>query len=212
MKKIIQTLALLLCLQIVKAETPVWRIKLTIEQKDGTKTVDYISFIEGGISKDSLKNTRYLISRFDRLDAQQQDNNISLFTTRIAYKYRSICDQRTTSDVPYINEVSVPTKLIKKITVQSISEEMNYTEIINNLTSTDTAWMVTKPVKTVSAKGDMCSYELYFHGNNDELAKLLVQLKVQSKKVEESGDSSKVEAIIKKITRFKVVVIRNWTC
>lgn len=212
MKIIFNTLVLLLCLQVAKAESPDWRVKLTIEQKDGTKTVGYISFIGGGISKDSLKNTRYLISRFDRLDAHSLDNAISLFTTRITYKYKSICDQRATSDVQYINEISVPTKLIKKITVQSISEEMNYTEIINNLTSTDTVWMVTKPVKTVSAKGDMCLYELYFHENNDELAKLVAQLKVQSKKVEESGDASKVEAIIKKITRYKVVVIRNWTC
>lgn len=49
MKTIIQTLALLLCLQSVKAETPNWRVKLTIEQKDGTKTVGYISFIGGAI-------------------------------------------------------------------------------------------------------------------------------------------------------------------
>ena len=83
MKIIIQTLALLLCLQVAKAESPDWRVKLTIEQKDGTKTVGYLSFLGGSISKDSLKNTRYLINRFDRLDAHQQDNKISLFTLKL---------------------------------------------------------------------------------------------------------------------------------
>ena len=153
-----------------------------------------------------------MISRLDRLDVHQLDNNISLFTTRLTYKYKSLCDQRATSDHQYLNEVSVPIKLIKKITVQNISEESNYTGILNELTGTDTAWMNTKPVKTVSAKGDMCLYELYFHEYNNELAKLVVQLKVQSKKVEEAGDDMKMRAIIKKITRFKVVVILNWTC
>lgn len=212
MKIILQTLALLLCLQAAKAESPDWLVKLTIEEKDGSKTVGYISFVNGGISKDSLKNTRYLISRFDRLDAHALDNKISLFTSMLTYKYKSICDQRTTSDYQYINEVSIQTKLVKKITVQNISEESHYTEILNKLTSTDTAWMKTRPVKTVSAKGDMCLFELYFHEYNNELAKLLAQLKVQSRKVEEIGSDIKVREIIKKITRYKVIVILNWTC
>jgi hypothetical protein len=212
MKIFIQTLALLLCLQAAKADNPAWLVKLTIEQKDGSKTVGYISFVEGGISKDSLNNTRYLISRFDRLDAHQLDNKISLFTTRLTYKYKSICDQRTTSDFQYINEVSVQTKFVKKITVHNILEESHYTEILNKLTSTDTAWMKTRPVKTVSAKGDMCSFELYFHENNNELAKLVAQLKAQSQKAEATGEYSKLDAIIKKITRFKVIVVLNWTC
>ena len=212
MKIIIQTLILLLCLQVAKADTFDWLVKLTIEQKDGTKTVGYISIVNSGISKDSLNNTRYLISRFDRLDAHQLDNKISLFTTRLTYKYKSICDQRTTSDYQYLNEVSVQTKLIKKITVQNIMEVSYYTEILNKLTGTDTAWMKTRPVKTVSAKGDMCSYELYFHEYNNELVKLVAQLKAQSKKAVETGDYNKLDAIIKKITRFKVIVVLNWTC
>jgi hypothetical protein len=212
MKILIQTLALLLCLQVAKAETVDWLVKLTIEQKDGSKAVGYISFVEGGISKDSLNNTRYLISRFDRLDAHQLDNKISLFTTRLTYKYKSICDQRTTSDYQYLNEVSVQTKLVKKKTVQNIVEVSHYTEILNKLTRTDTAWLKTTPVKTTSAKGDMCSYELYFHEYNNELAKLVAQLKAQSKKAADTGDYNKLDAIIKTITRYKVIVILNWTC
>lgn len=212
MKIIIQTLILLLCLQAAKADSFDWLVKLTIEQKDGTKTVGYISFVQGGISKDSLNNTRYLISRFDGLDAHQLDNKISLFTTRLTYTYKSICDQCTTSDFQYLNEVSVQAKLIKKITVHNITEVSHYTEIINKLTGTDTAWMKIRPVKTVNAKGDMCSYELYFHEYNNELAKLVAQLKAQSKKAEETGRYNQLDAIIKKITRFKVIVILNWTC
>ena len=64
----------------------------------------------------------------------------------------------------------------------------------------------------ISAKGDMCSYELYFHEYNDELAKLVAKLKAQSKKAAETGDYSKLDAIIKKITRYKVIVLLNWTC
>ena len=212
MKIIIQTLILLLCLQTAKADYLDWLVKLTIEQKDGSKTVGYISFIAGGISKDSLNNTRYLIKMLDRLDAHQLDNKISLFTTRLTYKYKSICDQRSTSDYQYINEVSVQTKLVKKITVQNILEISHYIEIQNKLTGTDTAWMKTRPLKTVSVKGDMCSYELYFHEYNDELAKLVAQLKAQSKKAAETGDYNKLDAIIKKIMHYKVIVIQNWTC
>lgn len=212
MKIIIQTLILLLCLQAAKADTFDWLVKLTIQKKDGSKTVGYMTFIQGRISKDSLNNTRYLINMLDRLDAHQQDNRISLFTTELEYKYKSICDQLITSDFQYLNEVSVQTKLIKKITVQNITEVSHYTEILNKLTGTDTAWMKTRPVKTLRAKGDMCSYELYFHEYNSELTKLVAQLKAQSKKVEETGDYNQLDAIIKKITRFKVIVILNWTC
>ena len=98
MKIIIQTLILLLFLQAAKADTFDWLVKLTLEQKDGTKTVSYISFVQGGISKDSVKNSRYLIKMLDRLDAHHLDNKISFFTTRLTYKYKSICDQNTTSD------------------------------------------------------------------------------------------------------------------
>lgn len=212
MKIIMQTLILLLCLQTAKAESFDWLVKLTIQKKDGSKTIGYMTFIQGRISKDSLNNTRYLINMLDRLDAHQQDNHISLFTTELEYKYKSICDQRTISDFQYLNEMSVQTKLIKKITVQNITEVSHYTEILNKLTGTDTAWMKTRPVKTLRANGDMCSYELYFHEYNNELTKLVAQLKAQSKKAEETGGYNQLDAIIKKITRFKVIVILNWTC
>jgi hypothetical protein len=212
MKSIPQILALLLILQTAKADNFEWLLKLTIEQKDGSKTVGYISFAESAISKDSVKNTSYLIKMLDRLDAHQQDNAISLFTMKLEYKYKSLCDNISTYCHSFINEVSIQTKLIKKITVQSISEYSNYTEICNKLTSSDTAWIKTKPVKTVAAKGSLCLYELYFHEYNKELEKLVAQLKAQSKKAEEIGDNIKMEAILKKITRFKVLVIMNWTC
>jgi hypothetical protein len=67
--------------------------------------------------------------------------------------------------------------LIKKITVQRISEHRNFTKILNELTSTDIAWIRTTPVKTASAKGDMCLLELYFHEYNGELAKLVAPTK-----------------------------------
>lgn len=66
MKKILPTLCLLLCLQVAKADNLEWLVKLTIEQKDGSKTFGFISFVEGAISKDSVKNTRYLIKMYDR--------------------------------------------------------------------------------------------------------------------------------------------------
>ena len=58
----------------------------------------------------------------------------------------------------------------------------------------------------------MGSYVLYFHEYNDEPAKLTTQLKAQSKKAEETGDYYKFDAILKKIIRYKVIVILNWTC
>ncbi|MFL5745182.1 MAG: hypothetical protein ACJ751_10980, partial [Niastella sp.] len=67
-------------------------------------------------------------------------------------------------------------------------------------------------LKTVASKGSLCLYELYFHEYNKELEKLVEQLNTQSKKAEETGDNIKMEAILKKITCFKVLVIVNWTC
>src|SRR4051812_8030490 len=109
MKRTLQTLALLLCLQAAKADNLTWLLKLTIEQKDGSKTVGYISFVEGGISKDSIKSTRYLIKMLDRLDFHQQDNAISLYTSMLEYKYKSLCDQSFTSCYSFINELSIQT-------------------------------------------------------------------------------------------------------
>lgn len=212
MKTILQTIALLLFFQTAKADNLEWLVKLTIEQKDGSKTVGYISFIEGGISKDSIKSTRYLVQMLDRLDTHNQDNAIWLFTSRLEYKYKSLCDQSISSCYSFINEVSIQTKMIRKITVQNISEHSNYIGIQNKLTSSGTAWIKTKPVKTVAAKGDACVYELYFHEYNNELKKLVGQLKALSGKAEENDNGTKMDAILKKIMRFKVVVIQNWTC
>lgn len=212
MKKILHTLALLFCLQAAKADNLEWLLKLTIEQKDGSKTVGYISFVEGGISKDSIKSTRYLIKMLDRLTVHQQDNAISLFTTMLEYKYKSICDHSSTSCYSFINEVSIQTKMIKRITVQSLSEHSNFTEICNKLTNSDTAWIKTKPMKTATAEGDACLFELYFHEFNNELEKLVKQLKAESKKAKELDSYTKMEVILKKIMRYKVLVIRDWTC
>ena len=212
MKRILQTLILLLCLQVAKADNLEWVLKLTIEQKDGSKTVGYILFVEGAISKDSVKSTRYLLKMLDRLDTHLQDNAISLFTSKLEYKYKSVCEHIFSSSYSFINEVSIQAKLIKKITVHDISEHTIYVEILNKLTNSDTAWIKTKPVKTASAKGSLCLYELYFHEYNNELEKLVAQLKAQSKKAAETDDDTKMEAILKKIMRFKVLVIINCTC
>ena len=63
----------------------------------------------------------------------------------------------------------------------------NYTEIRNKLTSTDTAWIKTRLVKTAAVEASICLYEL-FHEYNKELEKLIAQLKAQSKKAKGDGN------------------------
>lgn len=81
-----------------------------------------------------------------------------------------------------------------------------------SITLPDTTWMKTKVVKTVTTGGYLCGYELYFHEYNSELEKLLKELKERAKKAEAKEDDSIMDPILKKIMRFKVIVIASCTC
>ena len=84
--------------------------------------------------------------------------------------------------------------------------------IRNNITLQDTTWMKTKVVKTVASGGFLCGYELYFHEYNGELEKLLKELKERAKKAKVKEDDTIMDAVLKKIMRFKVIVIASCTC
>lgn len=211
MKKIVYTIVLLASMLSAKAEYEMWLLKFTIEQTDGKKVTGYAYAYHAAIDRDSIKNTRHLINALLYLD-NKKDSAILFSKDRIKYAYKS----HEATDMAYLytltNNVSIKTKNIRKITVLEMLNSGYSTVIMNNITLPDTAWMKTKVVKSAATGGYLCGYELYFHEYNSELDKLLKELKARAKKAEAKEDDSIMEPILKKIMRFKVIVIASCTC
>jgi hypothetical protein len=211
MKKIVYTIVLLASMFSAKAEYDVWLLKFTIEQTDGKKVTGFAYAIPSAFNKDSIKNTRYLINALDHLD-YNNDNSILFSKNRIRYDYKPHEGKKMAYMYTLVNESNVKTNSIRKITILEMLDSDYISVIRNNITLPDTAWMKTKVVKTVASGGHLCGYELYFHEYNSELEKLLKELKERAKKAEAKEDDTIMEPILKKIMRFKVIVIASCTC
>ena len=211
MKKITYTIILLASMFSAKAEFEVWLLKFTIEQTDGKKVTGYAFASPSDFDKDSIRNTRYLIHALDNLD-YQNDSAIQFSKNRIRYDYK----QQGGTDMAYrytlATDVTIKTKNIRTITILEMLDSDIISVIKNDITLPDTAWMKTKVVKTVVSGGNLCGYELYFHEYNSELEKLLKELKERAKKAEAKEDDEIMEPILKKIMRFKVIVIASCSC
>ncbi|HEX6432217.1 MAG TPA: hypothetical protein VF008_31210 [Niastella sp.] len=211
MKKIVYTIALLVSMLSAKAEYEWWLLKFTIEQTDGKKVTGYAYAFPTAFNKDSINNTRYLINAMDHLD-HKNDSAILLCKNRIRYDYK----QQGGTDLEYIYTlatiVTIKTKNIRKITILEMLDSDYLSVIRNDITLQDTAWMRTKVVKTVVTGGYLCGYELYFHEYNSELEKLLKELKEKAKKAEANEEDMIMEPVLKKIMRFKVIVIASCSC
>ena len=204
MKKLIHTIVLLVSMLSVKAEYENWMLKFIVEQTDGKKITGYAC--DPGFNKDSINNTRYLIKVLG------DGSTIRFSKNRIRYDYDLHDGNGQTYEYKLINEVTIKTNNIRKITVQEVINWAFVYEIRNDLTLQDTAWMKTKVVKTEAMEGGTYDIELYLHEYNSELEKLVKELKVQAKKAKASDDNTIMEAVLKKIMRYKVIVIANWMC
>jgi hypothetical protein len=211
MKKIVYTIVLMASMLSAKAEYDVWLLKFTIEQTDGKKVTGYAYAIPTAFNKDSIKNTRYLINALDHLD-YNNDNAILFSKNRIRYDYKPHEGTKMAYMYALANEATVKTNSIRKITILEMLDSDFISVIRNNITLPDTAWMKTKVVKTAASGGYLCGYELYFHEYNSELEKLLKELRERAKKAAAKEDDTIMEPILKKIMRFKVIVIASCTC
>jgi len=211
MKKIIYTLIFLASMLSAKAEYEMWLLKFTIEQTDGKKITGYAFALPDAINKDSIKNTRYLIDAMDQLDSNN-DSAIMFSKNRIRYNYKQPGNNELAHRYTLANDATIKVKNIRKITMLEVLDYDFLSVIKNDITLADTAWMKTKIVKTVSTGGHLCGYELFFHEYNSELEKLLKELKERAKKAEAKEDDSLMDAVFKKIMRFKVIVISSCAC
>ncbi len=211
MKKIIYTIVLLAFMLSAKAEYEMWLLKFTIEQTDGKKVTGYAYAYHSAFNKDSIKNTRHLINALLYLD-DKHDSAIQFSKSRIRYDYKPHGGTNMAYMYKLLNDVTIKTKNIRRITVQEMLESGYSSVIMNNITLPDIAWMKTKVVKTVATGGYLCGYELYFHEYNSELEKLLKELKERAKKAAAKEDDTIMEPVLKKIMQFKVIVIASCTC
>ncbi|HEX6428149.1 MAG TPA: hypothetical protein VF008_10705, partial [Niastella sp.] len=149
MKKIIHTTIFLVSMLSVKAEYENWMLTFTIEQTDGKKIMGYAC--DPGFKKDSINNTRYIIRKLENMDSKK-DNTILFWKNRIRYDYKLLDGTGETYAYTLINEVSIRTNNIKKITIHEVIDWPFVDEIRNPLTLQDT-WIKTKVVKTQAIEG-----------------------------------------------------------
>ena len=95
---------------------------------------------------------------------------------------------------------------------------MDFQEILNDLNLNDTLWINTKPIKSESSQTYFCNYNLFCHEYNNEIKRLINSFKIKCKQIEneesekELRNDKEVLLIIKKLTKYKVVVVITCTC
>lgn len=215
MKQIVCTVVLLLSLLTAKAEYDGWFLQLSIDKTDGKKTTAHVYVTSAGAAyEDSLQSTAFLLQLLDGFDGKI-DSIIQVFKDRIRYVCRPYGGEEDQVIYDLVNEIKIKASSIRKITIREKIYWSYTTSIANKLTMQDTVWLKTKPVRYESTGALLCGYELYFHEYNKELEKLLKQLKIQAEKstaTESEDDDILLEPIIKKIMRYKVIVIVTCTC
>lgn len=210
-------LVVVLCLLfafISKAEYNGWLLKLVIEKTDGNKFVVYSHVPSYEIDKDSIKNDKYLFNKrfiFNK-------NGFYLNAVKYVFQnpYSSGKDKIDTYKL--LNSTKVNILEIKQIEIDEIIRFGYSREILNDLSLNDTLWFKIKPLKSESCETYFCSYNLFCHEYNDEIKRLVHSLKIKCKQIEkeesenERRNDKEVLLIIKKLTKYKVVVITTCTC
>jgi hypothetical protein len=209
-------LVVVLCLLFAfasKAEYNGWLLKLVIEQTDGNKFVVFSHVPSYEIDKDSIKNSKYLFSKRFIL------NKNGFYLNAVKYVFQNPYSGGKAKIETYklLNSTKVNILQIKQIEIVDIINFGYSREILNDLSLNDSIWIKTKPLNSESCQTYFCSYNIFSHENNNQIERLIHSLKIKCKQIEKEESEKEIRndkealLIIKKLTKYKVVVVNTCT-
>jgi hypothetical protein len=178
------------------------------------------------LDMDSLKNTDYLKLALDKSGKEwDKRDSLEYFAHRVSYHYRNTFDSTGEQHTTYFltGREKTAFSAIKKITIHEMIDHTYLYGISTNLDLKDTSWIKTRPVKTFSIGGYLCSHQVYVHQNSPKVTAILKRLEAKRAEIEkmdtDSDDPDKwdktdeeVWMIIRELEGLKVVVITECTC
>ncbi len=201
--------------------TTYW-IKLQIITKQGKKINGYREINSLYCDIDSLKHSGRAATLIKELSFHQFGDSLIFYKDEIVYKYSlpniDIKNKLITKKArAFLHEKRIMFGDIKQLKVLKVSPaEKGY--ISNELVLADTIWLKTKVIKHDSFDAfnlgmPYCLFNLFYHEQNAEIEKLVLEIKELIKKVESNSNDEKVfKSILKKIMKYKVVIIEDCTC
>jgi hypothetical protein len=230
MKRILIIIIAVVYSTSLRAEYNGYHITLSIENAKGQISKGYVYVASAYLNTDSLNNSEYLKKALDQSckDWDKRDR-LTYFKERIKYEYTTVWDNSwTKNSIYYLTGKTVLSfKSIKNIKIEEMID-FGYTQgIANELKLSDTTWMKREPLNKVSFGGYLHSYQIFIHENSPKINEIIKQLEIKQKEIDntelqdDNGDTDyrkgdKIDEelweIIKKLNKFKVVIIAESSC
>ena len=216
-------------------------IELRITIENGESYSGYQMIGTSYIENDSIFNTDYLLRVLQRWNRVSNKDTIDVFTTLIPFEKQIPESEETYVIYSFSNLTKQPVAGIEHLeVVRVIPYSYLIGTILNDLKRQDSIWYNKKPIQEHWLEGYLCSYEIEFYEENDEIISIFNELqetwkaynekhtKLESdlefiddkryreaekekRELEDSIDQ-KLGDIASKLTQYKVIVVKSCTC
>jgi len=201
-----------------------YELKFEIETND--KTINcYARMSACDFDPDSLHNQDYLLAV---LYESAPQSNFSLFESRISYSYCieseiSCLEKQKDTIFQLLNKTTLSKPEIKSITVVECKRTSAMIHISRALDISDADWFSQKPIEAINFGFGVCSNQIFIHGRNETVDKILSKIKALKLKINELNEIelspdeerkyySQMESLINLIgSQEKVIVITECT-
>ena len=221
MRKIIIILAIIFVTVSAQAECYYrdFHIKCTIETIDGKITNGYLivsmcnlpnlSIYESLLWSDNMEELKKALNQVQQWWKEALKDTLEYYQDRKIYEHYSIAY--------HLNKKNISLENIKTIMVEELWSVASYEWISSELQSSDTTWVKKEPIKKVefeSEWGFICSHRIFIHAKSEKTDKIIRQLELKWKEIEETENIDKSDEmwkIIEQLQGEKVVVISECT-
>lgn len=173
----------------VKAEYNGWYIKFKIITQNQEELIGNIYIAQAYFEKDSIKNSNYLIERFNTLDNRSEDSLV-FYKNLLSYKYKQQEDTNTYTEYGLINQSMIAIQQIKSIEVLNMIDFWYLSGIASTHTIADTIWMKSKPIKVFRTGGTLCDWQIFVHETSENTEKTIIKIEELQRSF-----STKIEAL-----------------
>ena len=174
--KIIFTVLLFLGFQSAFAEYNGWFITFELETTAGERIIGNVYRASAYFKRDSLANQNYVTKRLIQTDLNHKDSGFTYFQHLITYIYTPYEDSDTARIYTLAGKQTIEESEILRITVLNLVDFGYLMGISNHLNIEDTIWMQKPPLKTYSADGYLCSWQIFVHEQSKNTEQILAEL------------------------------------
>lgn len=160
----------------LKAEYNGWYIKFKITTQNQKELIGNIYLAQAYFEKDSIKNSNYLIERFNTLDNRSEDSLV-YYKNLLSYQYKQEEDTNTYTEYGLINQAMIAIQQIKSIEVLNMIDFWYLLGISSGHSISDTTWMKNKPVEVFRTGGNLCDWQIFVHEATEKTKQTIQQLK-----------------------------------